>query len=137
MTTPVLCLLGFAMWALFLVGAVFTWRSVLVLRGEVPANGFKSGEEHGTPRYWRLNRAHANTVENLPIFGAVVLAAQVAEVSATILGPLALTVLTARIGQSAVHILGGSAAAVQARFSLYVVQWIAMLWMAVVTARGL
>lgn len=137
MTTPVLCLIGFALWSLLLVGAVFTWRSALVLRGEMASNGFKSGEEHGAPRYWRLNRAHANTVENLPVFGAIVLAGHVAEVQIPTLGVLALVVLIARVAQSAVHVASGSVMAVNLRFTCFVAQWIAMVWMALVTAASL
>ena len=47
---------------------------VAVLRGERPANGFPADQDHGGPGWYRrCNRAHLNCVENLPVFGAVVL----------------------------------------------------------------
>jgi hypothetical protein len=44
---------------------------------------------------------------------------------------LALWFLAARIGQSAVHLLSTSPAAVNARFAFYLVQWMVMAVMAV------
>ncbi|MCO4746992.1 MAG: MAPEG family protein [Proteobacteria bacterium] len=137
MTTPLLCLLGFALWTVLLVSTVATWRTVQVLRGEIPSNGFKSGQEHGSERYWRLNRAHANTAENLPIFGAIVLAGAVADVQEPSLATLALVVLVARFFQTGVHVSSGSAMAVNVRFTFFVTQLICMVLMAGITARAL
>lgn len=72
MTRPLLCLLAFAGWALFLVLCIAAARVSQVLTGKKKPNEFPSGVPHGGDRYWRLNRAHLNTVENLPIFGAIV-----------------------------------------------------------------
>lgn len=137
MTTPLLCLLGFAMWTALLVGAVLTWRTIQVLRGEVPSNGFTSGVEHGSARYWRLNRAHVNAAENLPVFAAIVLVGAVADVQEPMLGALAMGVLLARFAQSSIHVASHTEMAVNARFACFAAQIIAMLAMAAITSWAL
>ena len=122
MTTPLWCLLGFVAWTMLLLGGVGGARVAAVLRGEKQPNEFPAGVPHGGDRYWRLNRAHLNCVENLPLFGAVVLVAAVAGVRAPILDTLARTYLAARIGQSVTHVASGSALAVNVRFTFFLVQ---------------
>ena len=80
MTGALVALLGYATWALLLALAVVSWRSADVLRGKAASNEFQPGIPHGPDLYWRLNRAHLNTLENLPIFGAVVLVGSLAGV---------------------------------------------------------
>src|SRR5262245_22534364 len=82
MTIPLWCLAGFVVWTLVLLTAVAFSRVGAVLAGRARANEFPSGVPHGGDRYWRLNRAHMNCVENLPLFGAVVLIAAVAGIRA-------------------------------------------------------
>jgi uncharacterized MAPEG superfamily protein len=137
MNVPVLCLLGFAGWALLLVGAIGIVRVGKVLRREVPPNGFPSGTKHGTEAYWRLNRAHMNTLENLPIFATVVLAAAVVGVQGPMLDQLAMTTLGARIGQSSVHVAGGTNLHINARFTFFLVQIVCLLWMGVLVASAI
>lgn len=137
MTTPLLCLLGFALWTLLLVGAVGLWRTLDVLRGAVKSNGFKSGEEHGAPHYWRLNRAHTNAAENLPIFGAIVLCGAVAGVEDPVLGGLSVLVLAARVGQTSAHVASGSEMAVNVRFTFFLAQLICMVAMVLITIGAL
>jgi uncharacterized MAPEG superfamily protein len=77
-------------------------------------------------------RAHANCVENLPVFGAVVLTASVAGADSPTIDALAVLVMAARIAQTCVHVLFEVRdATVAVRFSFYLVQVAAMLWMAV------
>ena len=40
-------------------------RLLLIFRGRVKNNEFLSGVPHGNEAYWRINRAHLNTLENL------------------------------------------------------------------------
>jgi uncharacterized MAPEG superfamily protein len=122
MTTPLWCLLGFVVWTMVLLVAVGGARVAQVLRGEKQPNEFPSGVPHGGDRYWRLNRAHLNCVENLPLFGAVVLVAAVAGVKDPMLDTLARTYLAARIGQSVIHVASGSAMAVNVRFTFFLIQ---------------
>ncbi len=129
MTIPFWCLLGFLAWTLALLLALGAARGVPVLLGRMRANDFPSGVPHGSDRHWRLNRAHLNCLENLPIFASRVFLAHLAGVASPTLDELARAVLVARVGQSTVHLLSGSHAAVRVRFSLFSVQGIAFLWM--------
>jgi len=122
MTTPLWCLVGFVVWTLVLLFAIAGARVVAVLRGEKKANEFPSGVPHGGDRYWRLNRAHMNCLENLPLFATVVLVATVASIRAPILDTLARTYLATRVGQSITHVSSGSAMAVNVRFTFFLVQ---------------
>jgi uncharacterized MAPEG superfamily protein len=122
MTTPLWCLLGFVAWTLLLLLAVGIARVGAVLRREKRANEFPSGVPHGSDAYWRLNRAHLNCVENLPLFATVVLVAAVAGVKAPILDTLSCLYLAARVGQSIAHVSSGSVLAVNVRFTFFIVQ---------------
>ncbi len=104
MTTPLYCLLGFGTWTVLLVLAVVVWRTGLVLAGKAAPNAFPSGSQHGTDTYWRLNRAHMNAAENLPLIAAVVLVGTLAGVSTALFSTLAQVYLAARIVQSLLHI---------------------------------
>jgi uncharacterized MAPEG superfamily protein len=90
--------------------------------GQKKANEFASGVPHGGDAYWRLNRAHLNCLENLPIFATVVLVATVAGIRAAILDTLARTFLAARVGQTLAHVSSGGVVAVNVRFTFFVVQ---------------
>lgn len=131
MNLTILGLLIFGLWTLFLAAIVVVWRVSQVMQGKVPANGFPSGERHGSDAYWRANRAHMNALENLPLFAAVALSGIVAGVADISFGTLALIVAAARIVQSSVHLSSGSVKAVNLRFTAYIVQLIAIGWMAV------
>ena len=122
MTTPLWCLVGFVAWTLVLLLAIAFTRVGAVLTGAKKANEFPSGVPHGGDAYWRLNRAHMNCLENLPIFGALVLVATVAGLRAPLLDTVAKTYLAARIGQSVTHVASGSVIAVNVRFTFFVVQ---------------
>jgi uncharacterized MAPEG superfamily protein len=93
----------------------------------------------GALYYWykRSTRAHANCIENLPVYGAIVFTASTVGASGWLLDALAVTVLCARVVQSTVHVsLVQTQRAVTARFSFYLVQVIAMMVMSVVIVRG-
>lgn len=122
MTTPLWCLLGFVTWTLLLLSAVGAARVSQVLAGKAQANEFPSGVPHGSDAYWRLNRAHMNCLENLPLFASVVLTAAVLGLSSSTLDTLATVFLLARIGQTAAHLSSGSNMAVNVRFTFFLVQ---------------
>ena len=133
---PIAALVLFALWSMTLVLAVGIWRSSLVFAGRAKANSFTPGAPHGGDTYWRLNRAHVNAVENLPIFGALVLSGsylQVPDLSFQILPSL---ILYARVAQSLIHIASGSPFAVTLRFLAYGVQLVSMIVLAGVVARA-
>ncbi|MFP3944485.1 MAG: MAPEG family protein [Alphaproteobacteria bacterium] len=131
MNLTILGLLIFGLWTLFLALIVVVWRATKVIGGQTPADGFPSGERHGSDAYWRVNRAHMNALENLPLFATVALAGVVMDVADLSFGTLALIVAAARIVQSSVHLRSGSVKAVNLRFTAYVVQLICIGWMAV------
>lgn len=135
MTTPLLCLLGFVAWTLLLLFCVGGVRVAQILRGEKRAGDFPAGVPHGSDRYWRLNRAHLNCVENLPLFAAVVLVAAAVGAGGPALDGLARVYLGARVGQSVVHVSSGSDRAVQVRFTFFLVQLACLVAMGVIVAR--
>jgi uncharacterized MAPEG superfamily protein len=123
-------LIFYALWAIGLVLMVAAARTLLVIRGDARINTFTSGVPHGGEFYWRINRAHLNTVENLPIFATIVLSGWVVGMETQTFNRLAATVLAARIVQSLIHIASGSGTAVTCRFLAYAVQIVVEIWMA-------
>jgi uncharacterized MAPEG superfamily protein len=129
MTTPLWCLLGFAAWTVVLVHAIGAVRVVRVLRGEQAANSFASGQQHGGDRYWRANRAHLNAAENLPVFGAIVVVGHLAGLTGGAFATAAVVVVVARVLQSTIHISGNSNVIVNLRFSAFLAQLGAYVFM--------
>ena len=82
MTIPLWMLLGFATWTLILLMAfIGGYRWVNILFWKAPIASFRSDRLEGQDWYRRGTRAHANCVENLPVFGAIVLAISTAGVN--------------------------------------------------------
>ena len=136
MTTPLWMLLGFAVWTLaVLIAGVGVRRWSHILTGRAALTDFPADAPHGSAAYRRAMRAHANCVENLPVFAALVLIAEVARLAPPQLGALAAAVLCARVGQSLTHmLLPETSAAVAVRFAFFAVQVLAMLAMAALIA---
>ena len=132
LVSPLAALVLFAVWAMLLVITIGTWRFTQFLTGTVPKGGFNPGAPHGSDAYWRVNRAHLNAVENLPIFATMVLTGVALNVDAASFQLLANVVLLARVAQSLVHISSGAPLAVLIRFSFYLVQVFSMLAMAAI-----
>jgi uncharacterized MAPEG superfamily protein len=131
MTVPVWMLLGFAMWTLslllFTVG-VYRWSRIFA--GRVAIRNFPADAAGGDDWYRRATRAHANCIENLPVFGAIVLGLSVGNVASPLVDALAVTVLAARIVQSMVHVCfihTNTVASV--RFGFYFVQFVCFVWL--------
>jgi len=131
MNLTILSLLIFGLWTLVLAAIVIIWRIYKVMRGEVPADGFPSGQPHGSDAYWRANRAHMNALENMPVFAAVTLSGVAVHAADLSFATLAMITVLARIVQSSVHLWSGSVKAINLRFTAYIVQIICMGWMAV------
>ena len=136
MARPLQCLVGFSAWAILLVLGVGAVRVVQVMRGVKRANEFPSGTQHGGDAYWRLNRAHINTVENLPIFAALVITGTLLHVATPAFQTLPVVVLVARVVQSLVHLSSGSSRAVNVRFTAFLTQLAAFMWMAIDVGRA-
>jgi hypothetical protein len=135
MSVALCSLIGYVAWALLLASSIGTWRVTQVLLGEKKSNEFPSGTPHGGERYWRLNRAHLNTVENLPIVAAIVLTGTVLHVDTPMWRMLPAVALAARVVQSTVHISSGSVAAVNLRFTAFLTQLVCFAWMIVEILR--
>ncbi len=129
MTTALWCLLGFASWTVLLVVSVGLWRAGLVFAGKTAANAFPSGAPHGGDRYWRLNRAHMNAAENLPLMASVVLVGTFVGVTTPLFATLAQIYLAARVVQSLVHIASNAVMVVNLRFTALIVQFVCFGWM--------
>jgi uncharacterized MAPEG superfamily protein len=123
-----IALTAFITWALLLLVLMEVIRSQLVLRGKVPANGFTPDNAGLSPFMQRLARAHANCVESLPVFGALLLVAIVTGRTA-ITDPMAYVFLGSRVFQSLVHLASTSPTAVTVRFTAFAVQMgIGLYW---------
>ena len=104
MTVPVWMLVGFAAWTmLLLLATVGVYRWSRILTGRMPIRSFRA-DRIEADWYIRAMRAHANCVENLPVFGAIVLGLYVGNVASAFVNAWAVAVLVARIMQSLVHV---------------------------------
>lgn len=106
MTLPVWMLLAFALWTvalLFFTIGVYRWSRILTRTVEIKNFRVDNASE-GSGWYQRAMRAHANCVENLPVFGAVVFVLYASGLSSPATNALAVIVVLARILQSVVHV---------------------------------
>ena len=137
MSRPLLCLVGFAGWGILLVLAIGATRVTQVLTGKKRPNEFPAGVPHGSDAYWRLSRAHLNTLENLPIFATLVLVGTLARLATPTFETLPVVVLFARVAQSLIHVSSGRSLAVNLRFTAFVTQLVCFIWMMVEIAKVL
>jgi uncharacterized MAPEG superfamily protein len=133
--TALQALLGFTAWTALLITAVFLYRGVRFLTG-TPINHWPRGAKptDDAPFVKRIEDAHANCLENLPIFAAIVLAAA-ALGKLDAIAALAPWVLYARIGQSLTHMVGVGQLHVFVRASFWGVQLALFFWMLVLLAN--
>ena len=138
MSIPVFALLAFAIWTVvLLLGTVGVYRWSRILTGRVPISGFRADEIEGEDWYRRAMRAHANCVENLPVFGAVVLALHASGIVSATADRLAIVAVAARIAQSLVHVgFVQTDVVTSIRFAFFFVQLVCFLWMAGLVAAG-
>lgn len=131
MTIPVWMLLGFAAWtALLLIATVGVYRWSRILTGAARIASFRADQIEGAGWYQRGTRAHANCIENLPVFGAIVLALLVGDVGGTLVDGLSIAILAARIVQSLVHVcFVQTDAVVSVRFGFFSIQLVSFIWL--------
>ena len=128
MSITLFALTLFIAWTLLLLVLMEIIRSKLVLTKAVPANGFQPDNANLSPFMQRLARAHANCIEGLPLFGGLLLVAEVAGKTG-ITDPLSMVFLGSRIAQSLIHLLSVSSVAVTLRFTAFAIQMgIAVYW---------
>jgi uncharacterized MAPEG superfamily protein len=139
MTIPLWVLLGFAGWTLaVLMGTVGVYRWSRILTGRAKLNEFPADLPHGDDWYRRAMRSHANCLENLPIYTAIVVVIVATSTHSPILDILAILLLFARILQTVIHIgFEQSNMIVGIRFSLFFTQLICMVIMGLVVALRL
>jgi uncharacterized MAPEG superfamily protein len=124
-------LLGFATWtALLLLFTIGIYRWSRIFTGRMPIRNFPADAAGGEEWYRRATRAHANCIENLPVFGAIVFALHVGKVTGTLVDALAVAVLVARIVQSLVHVCFVHTNTIASvRFGFFFVQFVCFFWL--------
>ena len=130
MTTPLYALIGFVFWTIAIVVAIGVTRVGQVASGKMAANAFPAGQPHGGDRYWRMNRAHMNCLENLPLFAAVVLTGHVTGLTDGTFATLSQVYIGARIAQTIAHIASNSVTVVNVRFTFFLAQMVCLMGMA-------
>ena len=137
MTVPIWMLLGFAAWTvillLFTVG-IYRWSRILT--GRVPIRDFLADKVEGEEWYRRAMRAHANCVENLPLFAVIVFALFVSNVGGSTANYLSIVILASRVIQSLIHVcLVQTNTVVSLRFTFFFIQIISFLTLIVMIVR--
>lgn len=137
MTVPLWMLLGFAAWTvILLLATVGVYRWSRILTGRVPIRDFRADQVEGADWYRRAMRAHANCIENLPVFGAIALALHVGGVRGAAVNYLSISVLVARVMQSLIHVcLVQTNAVASVRFVFFFVQLVSFISLTVMVVR--
>ena len=129
--TGMTALLLFTTWTLILMFVYVNYRVLLTLTGKKPANSWPRGQPNDDPAFVvRVQHAHYNCVENLPVFAAIVLAAAALGKS-PVVDAVGAYVLYLRLAQSATHMIGTTATLVFIRatfFTLQALLYLYMLW---------
>jgi uncharacterized MAPEG superfamily protein len=137
MTVPLWALLGFAVWTVvLLITTVGVYRWSRILTGRVQIREFPGDQVEGEDWYKRAMRAHANCVENLPVFGALVLTLYASGIRDSLVDGIAVGVLVARMIQSLIHVcFVQTNVVVTLRFTFFFFQLIGYLWLALIVMR--
>jgi uncharacterized MAPEG superfamily protein len=136
MSLPLWMLLGFAMWtAAVLVLAIGTYRFSRIFTGRAGMASFPADGREGAGWYQRAMRAHANCIENLPLFTVVVFALYAAGVSSPAADAMSVIALAARVCQTLVHISTVQTdRVVTVRFTFFFIQLLCFIGIAAVVA---
>src|SRR5690242_19742982 len=136
MSIPQWTLLGFAAWTLALLMAtvgVYRWGNILFARAGIAS--FRSDALEGADWYQRGTRAHANCVENLPVFAVIVFVISALDINGPAVNYLSILVLIARVCQSLVHVSHVQTNRfVAVRFSFFCVQLVCFLALIAIAA---
>lgn len=138
MTVPVWVLLAFAGWTLLtLMSTIGIYRWSHILSGRAAISDWDPTKPQGSDWYRRAMRAHMNCVENLPVYGAIVVAIMASGAEGPVLDGLAIAFIVARVCQTVVHVATRPTDVIAAiRFGFFFVQLVCMTAMAVVVATG-
>lgn len=132
MSFPLWMLLGFALWTVaILMFTVGIYRFSQIFAGRAGMASFPADGKEGAGWYQRAMRAHANCIENLPLFTVVVFVLYVSGTNSREADLLAGVVLVARVCQSLVHIATAQTDRVVTwRFSFFFLQLLCFLGIA-------
>lgn len=140
MSIPLWTLLAFAIWTLLTLGnSVGISRWSRILTGRARFQDFAEYEVKGPGIHRRGLRAHANCVENLPVFASLVVVLSLTGVEGTAVDVLCLVVMAARVLQTTVHVaFEQTDLVVFFRSMFFNTQWLAMMILAgIVVTAGL
>jgi uncharacterized MAPEG superfamily protein len=137
-TIPVAVLLGFAGWTLATLLLTIGWyRWSRIFTGRAAIHEFEADAGRAAGWYQRAHRAHANCLENLPLYAALVVAIAVSGVAHPALDALALVLLGARVAQTVTHVaFCPTQRAVAVRFAFFLTQLVCMVAMGALIARA-
>lgn len=137
MTVPLWMLLGFAAWTvLLLIATVGVYRWSRILTGRVPIREFQADRIGGEDWYRRAMRAHANCVENLPVFGAIVLVLYASGVDTATADGVSMAILATRVLQSLTHVCFVQTNAVTTvRFGFFFMQIVGFVWLIAIVVQ--
>lgn len=127
MSASIAVLLAFAALTFVLVAVYVSYRVTLVLSMKTPANSWTRNAASWQNPAWatRVEHAHLNCLENLPLYAAVVLAASLLNQLAVVDG-LAWVYFGFRLAQSLIHIISTSALFVFLRALMLSGQWVCL-----------
>lgn len=135
-----LALAVFATWTLLVLAlSVGIYRWSRILTGRVAISRWTADDYSvGGDFYYRAMRAHANCVENLPVFAVLVLAATASGLQSAWFDGLSVAVTAARIPHTLVHLSFRQTDSIAlVRFGFYLMQLLSMLGMAFLLIRHL
>ena len=129
MPFSILMLLSFTAWTLLLLlGTIGCYRWFHILTGKKAISTFSAEHVEGADWYKRAMRAHANCLENLPIFACIVFALYVTKLDSPFIDNLTLLIVISRILQSLTHVcLPQSNKVVVIRFIFFFAQLLSFL----------
>lgn len=98
-----------------------TYRSMLVLTGKKPANSFPRSGHDGPAWYKRVMDAHANSLENLVLYGSLVVVCHFSG-NLDALNAVCWYYLLARLVQTGIHLISTTHWPVFLRFNAWIIQ---------------
>lgn len=127
MSTAIVALLGYVGLTIVLVLSVVTYRIIYIAGGK-PADSWARNRPPSDPDViQRMSHAHLNCLENLPLYGGVVLAA-VASNQLAVVDPMAGWFLAARIAQTVTHVIQVSHWFVLIRGTFWTIQMLLLIY---------
>lgn len=127
MSATGLALIGLVMWSVVLTFVLLFVRVGAVSRGQKELNAFQADGQDLDALGLRVTRAHANSLEYLAAPASLMLLA-IATGNTAVTDGLAMVVLGSRVGQSVVHMISTSKAAVGLRATLFTVQVVTWIY---------